>query len=47
MIKSELVRRIAMRNFGLYERDAERIVSAVLSRIADGLADGKRFELRG
>jgi len=47
MIRSELVRRIADRNPHLYERDVEKIVSAILDGIADALVHGDRVELRG
>jgi integration host factor subunit beta len=47
LIKSELVRRIASANPGLYERDAEKIVDAILEEIASALARGDRVEIRG
>ncbi|SED29311.1 integration host factor subunit beta [Rhizobiales bacterium GAS188] len=47
MIKSELVESV-MRNYpGLYQRDAETAVDAVLDAIADALANGNRVEIRG
>jgi integration host factor subunit beta len=47
MIKSELVECV-MRNYpGLYQRDAETAVDAVLDAIADALAKGNRVEIRG
>ncbi len=47
MIKSELVLKIAERNPHLYQRDVETIVNAILDTIADAMARGDRFELRG
>lgn len=46
MIRSELVARIAAQNPHLYERDAEALVKAIFSRIAEALAFGDRVELR-
>ena len=46
MIRSELVIRIAEQNPHLYARDVERLVDAILGRIAGALADGDRVELR-
>ena len=47
MIKSELVECV-MRNYpGLYQRDAETAVDAVLDAITDALANGNRVEIRG
>src|SRR6516165_8632662 len=47
MIKSELVECV-MRNYpGLYQRDAEIAVDAVLDAITDALAQGNRVEIRG
>jgi integration host factor subunit beta len=46
VIKSELVQRLAARNPHLYERDAERIVAAILGEITEALARGERVELR-
>jgi integration host factor subunit beta len=47
MIKSELVECV-MRNFpGLYQRDAETAVDAVLDAITEALANGNRVEIRG
>jgi len=40
MIKSELVRRIASQNPHLYQRDIEKIVSAILDEIAEALRRG-------
>ena len=47
MIKSELVARLAESNPHLYQRDVERIVTAVFDEIANALARGHRVELRG
>lgn len=47
MIKSELVARLAEANPHLYQRDVERIVTAVFDEIANALARGYRVELRG
>ena len=47
MIKSELVARLAEANPHLYQRDVERIVTAVFDEIAAALAQGHRVELRG
>ena len=46
MIRSELVARIAAQNPHLYARDVERVVNAVLDRMAGALTDGDRVELR-
>ena len=47
MIKSELISRLVQLNPSLSRRDAERVVSAILDEIVDGLAQGRRVELRG
>ena len=47
MIKSQLIARLVERNPHLSQRDAERVVNAILDEIVDGLADGRRVELRG
>lgn len=47
MIKSELIQRLAEENPHLFQRDVERIVSAVFDEITDALAQGDRVELRG
>ena len=47
MIKSELVQRITSQNPHLYQRDVDKIVSAILGEIAGALARGDRVELRG
>ena len=46
LIRSELVTRVASQNPHLYARDVEAVVSAILGRIAEGLAVGDRVELR-
>jgi integration host factor subunit beta len=47
MIKSELIKRIASQNPHLYERDIEKVVSAILDEMAEALRRGDRVELRG
>lgn len=47
MIKSELIQKLAEENPHLYQRDVERIVSAVFDEITTALAGGDRVELRG
>ena len=47
MILSELVQRLADANPQLYARDCEKVIDAILSRIADAIAAGDRVELRG
>ncbi len=47
MIKSQLIARLVELNPHLSQRDAERVVNAILDEIVDGLADGRRVELRG
>jgi integration host factor subunit beta len=47
MIKSELIARLAEANPHLYQRDVERIVTAIFDEIADALEKGERVELRG
>ena len=47
MIKSELIKRIASQNPHLYERDLEKVVSAVLDEIIEAFGRGDRVELRG
>jgi integration host factor subunit beta len=47
MIKSELVQRISSQNPHLYQRDIEKIVSAIFDEIVDALRRGDRVELRG
>ena len=47
MIKSELVQHISTANPHLYQRDVERIVTAIFDEIAAALSRGDRVELRG
>ncbi len=47
MLKSDLIRRITSQNAHLYERDAEKIVNAILEGIIEALRRGDRVELRG
>jgi len=47
MIKSQLIARLVEHNPHLSYRDAERVVNAILDEIVDGLAAGRRVELRG
>ena len=47
MIKSELIRRISSQNPHLYERDIEKVVSAILDEMVEALRRGERIELRG
>jgi integration host factor subunit beta len=47
MIKSELVECVMRTYPGLYQRDAETAVDAVLDAITDALANGNRVEIRG
>ena len=47
MTKSELILRLAELNPHLYQRDVERIVSAIFDEIANALSRGHRVELRG
>jgi integration host factor subunit beta len=47
MIKSELVECVMRTYPGLYQRDAETAVDAVLDAIVDALAKGHRVEIRG
>ena len=47
MTKSELIGRLAEANPHLYQRDVERIVSAIFEEITDALSRGDRVELRG
>ena len=47
MTKSELIQQLAERNPHLYQRDVERIVTAIFDEIATALARGDRVELRG
>jgi integration host factor subunit beta len=47
MIKSELIRRISSQNPHLYERDIEKVVTAILDAMVEALRRGDRIELRG
>ena len=47
MTKSELIKRLAERNPHLYQRDVERIVTAIFDEITAALSSGDRVELRG
>ena len=47
MTKSQLIQRLAELNPHLYQRDVERIVSAVFEEITSTLERGDRVELRG
>jgi integration host factor subunit beta len=47
MIKSELIKRISSQNPHLYERDMEKIVTAILDEMVEALRRGDRVELRG
>ena len=47
MTKSELIQRLAERNPHLYQRDVERIVTAIFDEITAALSSGDRVELRG
>jgi nucleoid DNA-binding protein len=46
MIKSDLIQRISLQNPHLYQRDIEKIVSAILDEIVEALGRGDRVELR-
>jgi len=47
MIKSELIQRITAQNPHLYQRDIEKVVSAILNEMVEALRRGDRVELRG
>ncbi len=47
MTKFELIERLAEMNPHLYQRDVERIVTAIFDEITSALARGDRVELRG
>lgn len=47
MIKSELIAKLAAENPQLFQRDVERVVSAIFEEIAKALERGERVELRG
>jgi len=46
MLKSELVQRISSQNSHLYERDIEKVVSAILDEMVEALRRRDRVELR-
>src|SRR5260370_37720058 len=47
MKKSELIERISSQNPHLFQRDIEKIVSAIIDEIVQALRRGDRVELRG
>ena len=47
MLKSDLIQRIASQNPHLYQRDIEKVVSAIFDEIVEALRRGDRVELRG
>jgi hypothetical protein len=47
MKKSELIERISSQNPHLFQRDIEKIVSAIIDEIVQALRCGDRVELRG
>jgi integration host factor subunit beta len=47
MIKSELIERITAQNPHLFQRDIEKVVSAMLDEMVEALRRGDRVELRG
>jgi len=47
MIKSELMKRVALQNPHLFGRDIEKIVNAILEEMVEALRRGDRVELRG
>lgn len=47
MTKSDLVAKLALDNPQLRQADVEQIVQTIFDGITDGLARGKRVELRG
>ena len=47
MTKVELISRLAGANPHLYQRDVERIVTAIFEEITSALSRGDRVELRG
>jgi len=46
MTRSDLIARVAQRQ-DLYQREVERVVTAVFDEVAEALARGDRVELRG
>ncbi len=47
MTKSELIERIAARQIQLSTKDVELAVKCVIDQMVNGLASGKRIEIRG
>lgn len=47
MIRSELVKKLALRNPHLFQRDIELIIDTFFQEITDAVARGDRAELRG
>ena len=47
MTKSELIERISMRQTQLSTKDVELAVKCVIDQMVNGLASGKRIEIRG
>jgi integration host factor subunit beta len=47
MIRSELIAKLGEENPHLTHRDVERVVSVILERMCETLAEGGRVELRG
>ncbi len=47
MTKSELTERLAELSPHLYQRDVERIITAIFDEISRALSRGERVELRG
>jgi integration host factor subunit beta len=47
MTKSELIERIALRQSQLSTKDVELAVKCVIDQMVNGLAAGKRIEIRG
>jgi integration host factor subunit beta len=47
MLKSELVKRIASQNPHLFDRDIEKVVSAIFDEMVEAMRRGDRVELRG
>ena len=47
MLKSELIQRISSQNPHLFQREIEKVVSAILDEMVEALRRGDRVELRG
>ena len=47
MTKSDLIHRIAQKQYQIVERDVERAVKIMLDQMAECLAGGRRIEIRG